>query len=72
MEAIGKLAGGIAHDFNNLLTAILGYSNLLLERVAPAQQSEVIEIKKGGRAGGLVDPATPRLQPQTSARALRT
>ena len=32
MEAVGRLAGGIAHDFNNLLTAILGYSELLLER----------------------------------------
>ena len=30
MEAIGTLAGGIAHDFNNILTAILGYSELML------------------------------------------
>jgi signal transduction histidine kinase len=35
MDAIGKLAGGIAHDFNNLLTAILGYTSLILEDVAP-------------------------------------
>lgn len=34
MEAIGRLAGGIAHDFNNLTQAILGYSNLLNERLA--------------------------------------
>lgn len=33
MEAIGRLAGGIAHDFNNLTQAILGYSNLLNERL---------------------------------------
>jgi two-component system, cell cycle sensor histidine kinase and response regulator CckA len=33
MEAIGGLAGGIAHDFNNLLTAVIGYSNLLMERM---------------------------------------
>jgi PAS domain S-box-containing protein len=35
MEAVGRLAGGIAHDFNNLLTAILGYSDLVLNRLAP-------------------------------------
>jgi PAS domain S-box-containing protein len=32
MEAIGKLAGGIAHDFNNLMTAVIGYSDLLLQQ----------------------------------------
>ncbi len=31
MEAVGKLAGGIAHDFNNVLTAIIGFSDLLLQ-----------------------------------------
>jgi CheY-like chemotaxis protein len=34
MEAVGRLAGGIAHDFNNLVTAILGYADLALRRVA--------------------------------------
>jgi PAS domain S-box-containing protein len=32
MEAIGTLAGGIAHDFNNILGAILGYSELAVQR----------------------------------------
>jgi two-component system cell cycle sensor histidine kinase/response regulator CckA len=50
MEAIGQLAGGIAHDFNNVLTAILGYSELVLERVRDDQQlsDDVEEIKKAG------------------------
>jgi PAS domain S-box-containing protein len=34
MDSIGKLAGGIAHDFNNLMTAVIGYSDLLLQQSA--------------------------------------
>jgi two-component system, cell cycle sensor histidine kinase and response regulator CckA len=35
MEAVGQLAGGIAHDFNNLLSVIMGYCELLEERLGP-------------------------------------
>ncbi len=34
MEAVGTLAGGIAHDFNNILTAILGYAELVKDRIS--------------------------------------
>ncbi len=55
MEAIGRLAGGIAHDFNNLLTAILGYSELLLEQTLPeTARADVLQIRKAGEsAAGL-------------------
>jgi two-component system cell cycle sensor histidine kinase/response regulator CckA len=35
LEAIGRLAGGIAHDLNNMLVAILGFSDLLAQSLAP-------------------------------------
>lgn len=34
MEAVARLAAGMAHNFNNLLTSIIGYSDLLLDRMA--------------------------------------
>ena len=33
MEALGKLTGGIAHDYNNMLGVILGYSEILKEKL---------------------------------------
>ncbi len=33
MDAIGKLAGGIAHDINNQLVPIIGYADMLAERL---------------------------------------
>jgi two-component system cell cycle sensor histidine kinase/response regulator CckA len=45
MEAVGKLAGGIAHDFNNVLTAIIGFSELLLQNQRPTDPAfkDIIE-----------------------------
>jgi len=36
MESIGRLAGGIAHDFNNLLTPMIGYAEMALMDLNPA------------------------------------
>lgn len=50
MQAIGQLAGGLAHDLNNLLTAVIGYSDLLLEETArdDPRRDSIEEIRKSG------------------------
>ncbi|HKV05819.1 MAG TPA: PAS domain S-box protein [Candidatus Acidoferrales bacterium] len=56
MEAIGRLSGGIAHDFNNLLGVIIGYSQVLKQKLgagsALLEHAEEIE-KAGQRAASL-------------------
>ena len=57
MEAVGKLAGGIAHDFNNVLTAIIGFSDLLLQTHRPTDPAykDIKNIQQSAtRAAGLV------------------
>ncbi|MGH6814868.1 MAG: ATP-binding protein, partial [Hyphomicrobiaceae bacterium] len=58
MEAIGKLAGGIAHDFNNVLTAVIGFSDLLLQThrpVDPAYKNIRAIKSSANRAAGMVN-----------------
>jgi len=57
LEAVGTLAGGIAHDFNNILSAVIGYTDLLLEEADnyPGIRDDLEEIAKAGmRAKDLV------------------
>jgi two-component system cell cycle sensor histidine kinase/response regulator CckA len=51
MEAIGRLSGGIAHDFNNLLGVIIGYAEILQEKmdVSNSERECVDEILRAGQ-----------------------
>ncbi len=57
MEAIGQLAASIGHDFNNMLTAILGYANMLYNKLKDNEQLRYnVEqiLNASERAAGLV------------------
>ena len=51
MDAIGRLSGGVAHDFNNLLGVIIGYGEILEERIAESDplRASVDQVLKAGR-----------------------
>ncbi|MFZ1976541.1 MAG: ATP-binding protein, partial [Bacteroidota bacterium] len=36
MDGIGRLAGGVAHDYNNILGVIIGYSELIMDKMKKA------------------------------------
>ncbi|NOX09676.1 MAG: response regulator [Gammaproteobacteria bacterium] len=53
MDALGKLTGGIAHDYNNMLGVVLGYAELLKEKLGeqPGLQEYVKQITHAGERG---------------------
>ena len=56
MEALGTLAGGVAHDLNNVLGVLVGYSELLLEKIPGDSPSRryVANILKSGERGSAI------------------
>ncbi|GLH73676.1 hypothetical protein GETHLI_21780 [Geothrix limicola] len=53
LESLGVLAGGIAHDFNNLLTAIMGNTEVALDRIPddPALRNALQRIEATSQRG---------------------
>lgn len=50
LASIGQLVGGAAHELNNPLTAMLGYSDLLLNTVLnPEQRAQAVKIGQHAR-----------------------
>jgi two-component system cell cycle sensor histidine kinase/response regulator CckA len=56
MDAVGRLAGGVAHEVNNMMTAILGFTDLLLEPpdVPAVVRSDLLQIRKAADRAALV------------------
>ncbi|MDY0044704.1 MAG: response regulator [Syntrophales bacterium] len=56
MEAMGTLAGGIAHDLNNILGVLVGYSELLLEKIPEddSLRTYACNILKSGEKGAAI------------------
>ncbi|MBE9564455.1 MAG: PAS domain S-box protein, partial [Proteobacteria bacterium] len=53
MDALGKLTGGIAHDYNNMLGVILGYSEILKNKLVdqPKLARYAHEVHRAGERG---------------------
>lgn len=56
MEALGILAGGVAHDLNNVLGVLVGYSELLLEKLQGENQLKkyAANILQSGQKGAAI------------------
>ncbi len=56
MEAMGMMAGGVAHDLNNILTGIVGYPELILEKLPEDSElrKPIEAIRTSGRKAATV------------------
>jgi signal transduction histidine kinase/ActR/RegA family two-component response regulator len=60
IEAVGKLAGGVAHEVNNMMTAVLGFSDMALRRLA-ADHPAATDIREVVKAGSRTARITQQL-----------
>ncbi|MCX5883122.1 MAG: response regulator [Deltaproteobacteria bacterium] len=51
MESVGRLAGGVAHDYNNALSVIIGFTELAMDKIDPAEplQADLNEVLMAAR-----------------------
>jgi two-component system, cell cycle sensor histidine kinase and response regulator CckA len=70
MDAVGQLAGGVAHEINNMMTAVLGFSELLLNRLGPADPSSP-DLRQIRRAAGRAATITGQLLAFSRRQILR-
>ena len=61
LQTLGVLSSNVAHDFNNILTSIVGFCDLIIDKIETENQhpqvflSDIKEIKMGAfRASGVV------------------
>jgi len=53
MEALGKLTGGVAHDYNNMLGVVMGYAEILQDKLndKPELEKYAAKIYHAGERG---------------------
>jgi|GEM_PF-1205939 len=57
MEALGQLAGGVAHDLNNVLGVLVGFSELLAEKIpegSPLRRYAVNILNSSEKAASII------------------
>ncbi len=74
MEALGLMAGGVAHDLNNILAGIVGYPELLIQKLpqnSGLQQPLLAIMDSGERAAKVVDDLLTISRDAASAREFK-